>query len=655
MHAGAAAPALRNGGEGSGRLQAALHALSSALKAANASATRAEHVANARLGSVSFGTEPAGNQLPQPSARKQRAAFEISDDSAGADVAPSFGAAASPAAPHFGGHHIDPHVVRAHSPPPSDFLVHPHAHAHSHVSFGTEPAGDQLPQPSAQKQRAVFEISDDSAGADVAPTHGAASNAAPHFGGHHIDPHVVRAHSPPPSDFLVHPHAHAQSHAIDGSFRHVRFGGEKVAGSEPDSASAVPKTPPRRRLRYVFPRSRDDSRVPDDDGVSDDIPLMVQEVPAEAFFAGEEAAELAAVEAGGAQPPSPPKKAEAASDDLAYTVEFDAEEPAVRPWISSDAPWLPAGWASSAGGPVYEAFNLRVVCEAGRTGLENAKDFTAPVGSVIAGRYRVDELLGSATFSSALACTDLPTGARVCLKVIQNNKDFVDQSLDEIKLLRYLRACGGGADSHHLLRLDGYFYHREHLVLVTELLKENLFEFQRYLADADEPPYYTLPRLQRIARQLLEALDFLASVGLLHCDIKPENILFESYSRCDVRLIDLGSSCFVTDAPSSYIQSRSYRAPEVILGLPYSPKIDVWSLGCVLAELHTGQVLFPNESVQTILARMQALRGPFPRHMLDRGLEARKFFTVDHRVYERVEGNPGLVRCVAIWAATCET
>jgi serine/threonine protein kinase len=59
-----------------------------------------------------------------------------------------------------------------------------------------------------------------------------------------------------------------------------------------------------------------------------------------------------------------------------------------------------------------------------------------------------------------------------------------------------------------------------------------------------------------------------------------------------VKVIDLGSSCFITDHLSSYVQSRSYRAPEVILGLPYGQKIDIWSLGCILAELATGYVLF---------------------------------------------------------------
>ena len=96
--------------------------------------------------------------------------------------------------------------------------------------------------------------------------------------------------------------------------------------------------------------------------------------------------------------------------------------------------------------------------------------------------------------------------------------------------------------------------------------------------------------LQSITIQCLEALEFLHGLGLIHCDLKPENILIKSYSRCEVKVIDVGSSCFETDNLCSYVQSRSYRAPEVILGLSYDKKIDIWSLGCILAELCSGNV-----------------------------------------------------------------
>lgn len=85
---------------------------------------------------------------------------------------------------------------------------------------------------------------------------------------------------------------------------------------------------------------------------------------------------------------------------------------------------------------------------------------------------------------------------------------------------------------------------------------------------------------------------FLHNLGIIHCDLKPENILIKSYRRCEIKVIDLGSSCFQSDPLSLYVQSRSYRAPEVILGLSYDAKIDLWSLGCILGELCSGEVSF---------------------------------------------------------------
>ena len=100
-------------------------------------------------------------------------------------------------------------------------------------------------------------------------------------------------------------------------------------------------------------------------------------------------------------------------------------------------------------------------------------------------------------------------------------------------------------------------------------------------------------------------------------------------------MIDFGSSCFTSDHLCSYVQSRSYRAPEVILGLPYEQKIDLWSLGAILAELHTGYVLFQNDSVPTMLARISGIVGPFPADMLKRGRHTHKYFAPGGGVYEQ--------------------
>lgn len=224
----------------------------------------------------------------------------------------------------------------------------------------------------------------------------------------------------------------------------------------------------------------------------------------------------------------------------------------------------------------------------------------------------------------------------VCLKVIKNTKDFFDQSLDEIKILELLRQTGK-VDENHIVRMKTFFYYREHLIIVTELLRQNLYEFGKFIMENNEEPYFTLSRLAYITRQCLISLRFVHSLGLVHSDVKPENILLGSYSRAQIKLIDFGSSCYLTDRQSSYIQSRSYRAPEVVLGLPYDGKIDVWSLGCVVAEMFTGEVTFQNDSVVTMLSRIEAICGSFPRHMVAQGRQSGRFFTKSGLLYEVVD------------------
>ncbi|KAL6841289.1 hypothetical protein ACP4OV_028807 [Aristida adscensionis] len=284
----------------------------------------------------------------------------------------------------------------------------------------------------------------------------------------------------------------------------------------------------------------------------------------------------------------------------------------------------------------YEVFELKIFHRKNRTGFEENKEFPIVIDSVIAGRYRITEYLGSAAFSRVVRAHDLRTGFDVCLKIIKNDKDFFDQSLDEIKLLKYVNKYDP-EDDHHILRLYDYFYYQEHLFIVTELLRANLYEFQKYNQESGDELYFSLPRIQSIARQCLEALVYLHHLNIVHCDLKPENILLKSYSRCEIKVIDLGSSCFLSDNLTLYVQSRSYRAPEVILGMPYDQKIDIWSLGCILAELYTGEVLFPNESVPIILARMIGTIGPIDSEMLALGQETRKYFTDENDLFHKNE------------------
>ena len=104
-----------------------------------------------------------------------------------------------------------------------------------------------------------------------------------------------------------------------------------------------------------------------------------------------------------------------------------------------------------------------------------------------------------------------------------------------------------------------------------------------------------ISEIRHISYQILKSLTFLKKHSIVHCDLKPENILLKNrLSKKDIKIIDFGSACFENEKIHSYIQSRFYRAPEVILGLGYSSSIDIWSFGCIIAELYNGkEVYFP--------------------------------------------------------------
>jgi hypothetical protein len=118
----------------------------------------------------------------------------------------------------------------------------------------------------------------------------------------------------------------------------------------------------------------------------------------------------------------------------------------------------------------------------------------------------------------------------------------------------------------------------------------------------------------------------LRDASIIHCDLKPENILLCPGTAGQLKLIDFGSACFEGRTVYSYIQSRFYRSPEVMLGVEYTAAIDMWSFGCVAAELFLGLPLFPGASEHDLLSRVLEMLGPLPPWMLSSGKYSEKFF-----------------------------
>ncbi|GKU87139.1 hypothetical protein SLEP1_g1587 [Rubroshorea leprosula] len=186
-----------------------------------------------------------------------------------------------------------------------------------------------------------------------------------------------------------------------------------------------------------------------------------------------------------------------------------------------------------------------------------------------------------------------------------------------------------------------------HLMMyqVFEKLGPSLFDFlkrNRYCP-------FPVDLVREFGRQLLESVAYMHDLRLIHTDLKPENILLvspeyikipgykrsssdEMHFRClpkssAIKLIDFGSTAYDNQNHSSIVSTRHYRAPEVILGLGWSYPCDLWSVGCILIELCTGEALFQTHENLEHLAMMERVLGPLPEHMIQRANRgAEKYF-----------------------------
>ncbi|KAK5915207.1 hypothetical protein CesoFtcFv8_000820 [Champsocephalus esox] len=237
--------------------------------------------------------------------------------------------------------------------------------------------------------------------------------------------------------------------------------------------------------------------------------------------------------------------------------------------------------------------------------------------------YEVLDFLGRGTFGQVVKCWKRGTGEVVAVKILKNHPSYARQGQIEVGILA--RLSGENADEHNLVRAFECFQHRSHTCLVFEMLEQNLYDFLKQNKFSPLPLKVIRPVLQQVAT----ALKKLKSMGLIHADLKPENIMLVDPVRQPyrVKVIDFGSASHVSKAVcSTYLQSRYYRAPEIILGLPFSEAIDMWSLGCVVAELFLGWPLYPGALEYDQIRYISQTQGLPGEHLLSVGTKTSRFF-----------------------------
>ncbi|KAL7100475.1 hypothetical protein ACP275_08G000200 [Erythranthe tilingii] len=239
-------------------------------------------------------------------------------------------------------------------------------------------------------------------------------------------------------------------------------------------------------------------------------------------------------------------------------------------------------------------------------------------------RYIVKDVLGHGTFGQVAKCWVAETNSFVAVKIIKNLPAYYQQALVEVSILTTLNKKFDPEDKHHIVRIYDYFVCQRHLCITFELLDTNLYE----LIKLNHFRGLSLSIVQLFSKQILRGLALMKAAGIIHCDLKPENILLcTSVKPAEIKIIDFGSACMEDRTVYSYIQSRYYRSPEVLLGYQYTTAIDMWSFGCIVAELFLGLPLFPGSSEFDLLRRMiKILGGQPPDHILRKAKNTSKFF-----------------------------
>jgi serine/threonine protein kinase len=230
-----------------------------------------------------------------------------------------------------------------------------------------------------------------------------------------------------------------------------------------------------------------------------------------------------------------------------------------------------------------------------------------PIGFIIDHRYQIRSLIGRGTFCLVWLAFDLVQLHSVAVKVLKEARDGMFE--DEYLVNQYLR--DSLPPNAKVVAFDRCFHHGPHPCLVFELMGQNILTFLNYFDHA----FVTLPRplVKKIVKDTLEGLRDMHQCGVIHTDLKPENVmasralfpclsfedglfpfhpLEDDPATIEFKLGDIGNSCFVDRPGNSLIQTRQYRSPEVLLGLPYDTSADIWSLACMTFELSTRTHLF---------------------------------------------------------------
>ncbi|CAL5978408.1 Kinase [Hexamita inflata] len=226
--------------------------------------------------------------------------------------------------------------------------------------------------------------------------------------------------------------------------------------------------------------------------------------------------------------------------------------------------------------------------------------------------YTIKKALGQGSFGRVML-VEYRDGSNsqqyAALKICRAQPYFIDAMKQEIIIFKMITASYPQMTANFLEE----FQVKEHLCYSMELFDLTLYQALKQTQGLG----FDLNQIKVIARQFGKWLVEMQKLKIVHTDMKPENMVLNKTDISDIKLIDFGSGVLM-DQPSrpTYIQSRFYRAPEITLGLRYDYKIDCWSIGALLFELHTCYTCFPARSSPMLMKMFVSLMGLPPRELI---------------------------------------
>ncbi|KAH6785429.1 hypothetical protein C2S51_037884 [Perilla frutescens var. frutescens] len=255
-------------------------------------------------------------------------------------------------------------------------------------------------------------------------------------------------------------------------------------------------------------------------------------------------------------------------------------------------------------------------------------DFFSEYGD--ASRYKIQEVIGKGSYGVVCSAIDTHTGEKVAIKKIHDIFEHISDAariLREIKLLRLLRHPDIVEIKHIMLPPSRREF--KDIYVVFELMESDLHQVIKANDDLTREHY------QFFLYQLLRALKYIHTANVYHRDLKPKNIL--ANANCKLKICDFGlARVAFNDTPTTifwtdYVATRWYRAPELCGSFfsKYTPAIDIWSIGCIFAEVLTGKPLFPGKNVVHQLDLITDLLGTPPMDTISRvrNEKARRYLT----------------------------